>query len=96
MDIFDVNSKHVLNKSTEGMCLGDHCWIGYGCTIYKNGGLAKNSILAGSSVLTKKIEEENVAVAGNPAKIVKRNINWSSDSVEFFERSLHQGEVDSL
>ncbi len=36
------------------------------------------SIIGASSVVTKRFDENNIAIGGNPAKIIKRNINWSS------------------
>ena len=39
-----------------------------------------NSIVAHSAIVTKPFEERNVVIAGNPAKIVKRGINWNNAS----------------
>lgn len=66
----------VANHITKPLELGEHCWVGYGATLYKNTKLAKNSVVAGSSVVTKSFEQENIVIAGNPAKKIKENINW--------------------
>lgn len=85
--VFNKDTKKVLNfLPNRDLLIGEHSWIGYGCTIYKNGSLGKNSVLAGSSVLTKKIDAENVVVAGNPAKIIKTNIDWDSMTTEMFKQ----------
>ncbi len=38
--------------------------------------IADNSVVGSASVVTKKFDEENVVIAGNPAKICRRNIMW--------------------
>lgn len=57
--------------------IGNHCWVCSEATILKNGYLGNNCVLGYRSVLTKKVSAENNALyIGQPAKIVKRNINW--------------------
>ena len=38
--------------------------------------IADNSIVGWGSIVTKEFNEPNVIIAGIPAKIVKRGINW--------------------
>ena len=38
--------------------------------------ISRNSVVAYGSLVTKKFEQENVLLAGIPAKIVKENIYW--------------------
>jgi len=59
--------------------IGDRCWIGTNCYIMKNAGLARNTIVGSCSVVTKKFDTEYCAIAGNPAKIIKENIDWVED-----------------
>lgn len=61
------------NSSVE---IGDHVWIGHDVSIGKNVKIPSNSIIGFNSVVTKKFEEEYTAIAGNPAKVIKRNIVW--------------------
>ena len=42
----------------------------------KNVKIADNSIVGWGSIVTKEFNEPNVIIAGIPAKIVKRGINW--------------------
>jgi len=56
--------------------IGDHCWIGSHVQILKGVHVANNSVIAAGSVLTKSFEEENVLIAGNPAKIIRRGVKW--------------------
>lgn len=73
--IFDSNTLEDLDKS-DGVFIGNHVWIGEHCYIMKKAKIADNSIVGSMSVVTKKFDEQNVVIAGNPAKICKRNISW--------------------
>lgn len=86
--IFDDKSKQVLNYPAECLKIGNHCWIGYGAKILKGAGLKDNSILGAFSVLTNSIDESNVIVAGFPAKIIKKNINWSRQTIQEYEKDI--------
>lgn len=79
--ILDENGKRI-NKSKD-IVVGNHVWIGTKTILLKGSCLADNSILGAGSVLSKAITERNVAVAGNPAQIIKRNINWEKERIRF-------------
>lgn len=72
--IIDSDGKR-LNPS-ENIYIGNHVWVGTKVICLKGVHIADNCIVGAGSILTKKFNEENVIVAGNPAKIVKHNINW--------------------
>ncbi|HEL1969401.1 acyltransferase [Streptococcus suis] len=50
--------------------IGENCFIGARSVILYGVTIADNVIVAAGSVVTKSIDESNVIVAGNPAKIV--------------------------
>jgi acetyltransferase-like isoleucine patch superfamily enzyme len=54
--------------------VGDEVWIGNHVSIYKGSVIGNRSVIASNSVIKGKFDEENVLIAGNPAKIIKRNI----------------------
>lgn len=56
--------------------IGKHVWVGKDVKIGKNVKIADNSIVGWGSIVTKEFNEPNVIIAGVPAKIVKRGINW--------------------
>lgn len=62
-----------IGKSVE---IGNHVWVGRFVNILKNTKILDNSVIAIGSIVTKCFDEKNVVIAGNPAKIIKRNINW--------------------
>ena len=67
---------HEYYEPTEGISIGNHVWIGENAYINKRVKIANNSIVASNSCVTKKFEEENVVIAGVPAIIHARNVNW--------------------
>ena len=71
-----VQGDKVINDTPVKIELGPHCWIGYNCIFTKNAKCGKDTIIAAGSVVTREFLEGNVVLAGNPAKIVKKSINW--------------------
>lgn len=73
--VFDVDGNAInQGKSIE---IQDYVWIGKDAKIGKNTKISKHSVVQWSSVVTEKFEESNVIIEGNPAKIIKKEINWS-------------------
>lgn len=79
-----INSDHVASKfkgwrysKSAAIYIGENTWIGRDSTIMKGVNLGANSIVGACAVVTKSVES-NVVVAGNPAKVVKREIQDES------------------
>lgn len=73
--IIDLNTKK--EKCLSGyITIKDHVWVGLNATLLKNASINKNSIIGTSTVVAKAFNDTNIAIAGNPARIVQRNINW--------------------
>lgn len=62
---------------SEDIALGDHVWVGTKVTCLKGARVASNSILAACALVTGKFEEPHCTLAGVPAKVVKRDVDWS-------------------
>jgi acetyltransferase-like isoleucine patch superfamily enzyme len=56
--------------------IGEHVWIGANCVIMKGVSIADGCVIAANSVVTRSVEEKNILLAGHPAKIIKREIEW--------------------
>ncbi len=56
--------------------IGSHTWVGLRTLIMKGVNLAPNTVVGANSVVTKSYDESNAVLAGIPAKIVKKNVEW--------------------
>lgn len=90
--IYDIDNKEPLNAITKPIIIGNHCWLGHGSTLMKNCQLNNNTVVGTQSVVTKKFDEENIVVGGNPAKVIKRNCNWDRKSIYHYELAKKTGE----
>ena len=57
--------------------IGEHVWIGQGATILKGVTIGDGAIIAANAVVTKDVPEK-CAVGGNPAKMIRTDIEWQS------------------
>lgn len=60
----------------EEVVVGDHVWIGCRCLLNKGTRIASGSVVAAQSVVTGTFSQENVLLAGSPARIVGQGISW--------------------
>lgn len=72
--IFD-NEKKMVNESTE-VTIGKNVWIGARSFILKSASIEDGCIIGANTTLSKSFPDQNVIIAGNPPKIIKRNISW--------------------
>ena len=80
--IFDAETNELINK-VKGMNVGNHVWLCMNSTVLKNSFVPDNSVVGWGSVYSKNKETRtNCAFAGNPAKIVKENINWDKNGAK--------------
>lgn len=76
--VFLSGTKELLNWGKQ-IFIGNHVWLGMHSTVLKNSYIADNSIVGAYGVVAKQFKETGCVLAGNPAKVVKRGINWSPD-----------------
>lgn len=87
IDLRTGDSHSIVNENgdrinpSKNIKIGKHCWVGHGATILKGVILPNNSIVATKAVVTKPFDNEGVILAGNPAKIVKENIDWKFERI---------------
>lgn len=83
--IFDINTGKIYNATLHQVRINNHCWLCSSCLILKGAVIPKNSIVAARSTVTKSFDgEENILIAGNPAVIKKREINWSIKAPSYY------------
>lgn len=67
--------------------IGNHVWIGKDVKICKNAQISDNSIVGFNAVVASKFTQPNIVITGNPAKMVKENINWNRLSPQNYQLS---------
>lgn len=65
-------------RTAKPVWIGDNVWIGYRAMILKGVTIGNGSIVAANAVVTKDVPPHCI-VAGNPAKVIRNNINWRQD-----------------
>ena len=75
--IFDKNGNRI-NKA-EDICIGDHVWVGHRALMLKGSVIGCDSVIGSGAVVTRKFAQNNVAIGGNPAKIIKEYIHWEHE-----------------
>ncbi|MDI9873364.1 acyltransferase [Flectobacillus rivi] len=76
--IRDSDNHDILNIShekTKPIIIGNHVWIGMNVTILKGVHIGDGAIIAAGAVVTSNVPEKSI-VAGVPAKVITRNIEW--------------------
>lgn len=80
--VIDLNSNKVrLGKTLE---IGNRVWVATDVKIGRNVKIPNNCIVSWGSVVNGKFEQEHTVIAGNPAKIVKENIDWHPDLPQYY------------
>lgn len=60
---------------TQPVIIGNHVWIGMNVTILKGVTIGDGAIIAAGSVVNKNVLS-NTLVAGIPAKLIKKDVEW--------------------
>ncbi|WP_173272475.1 acyltransferase [Thiosulfatimonas sediminis] len=58
------------------LIVGDHVWIAARAFLSKNTVIPNNCVIGACSFVNKAFTEENTIIAGSPAKVVKRGVDW--------------------
>lgn len=78
--ILDADSRQRINPSGD-IVISNHVWVGMDVTICKGVEIGDNVIVGRKSVVTKSVEQTNVAVAGVPAKVVREGVDWDYNRI---------------
>jgi acetyltransferase-like isoleucine patch superfamily enzyme len=84
VDIRNTDSHSIYDNHTDtdeqinfakSVKIGDHVWLGARSMILKGVVIGEGSIVGAGSVVTQSVESRAIA-AGNPAKVIRKNIYW--------------------
>ncbi len=73
-DIYNVDGG-LINADKE-IYIGEKVWIGTRSSILKGSVIPNNCIVAANALIAKEYHLENSILAGNPAKLIKKDIFW--------------------
>lgn len=76
-----IDSERLRTNPSNDVKIGNHVWIGEGAVLLKGIQVLDNSIVGTRSVVTKPFYETNIIIAGTPAKIIRRDINWLRERI---------------
>lgn len=71
---FDVDGK--LSEFSNGITIGNHCFIGSNASVLKGTSIADNAVIASHAVVSGKLLESSALYAGVPAIIKRHNIKY--------------------
>lgn len=75
--IYDKEGR-IINCASD-IKIGNHVWICSNVKIGKNTQIGNNCVIGYGSVVTRRFTEENAVIAGNPARIAKKDIRWGRE-----------------
>lgn len=84
LHMLDYDGRNEAEKNRVGIYIGDNVWIGSRVSIYKGAKIPNGTIVAANTVVKDCFEEENILLAGNPARIIKRNVRWWSENEDSY------------
>lgn len=76
--IFDLETGKRRNMF-KNITIGNHVWVGKGVSIWGGAVIPDNCILGAATVTSGKFTEKNCILAGNPARVIRKNIVWARD-----------------
>lgn len=74
--VIDLETGNRLNTPAD-VIIGDHVWVGVGVILNKGTVIPNDTIVGAGAFVNKPFEEEHTAIAGAPAKVVRRGVTWN-------------------
>ena len=62
--------------------LGDRVWIGANVTVLKGTSIGDGCVVAAGAVVSGAFDEPHCLIAGNPARVVRREVRWAVNADE--------------
>ena len=77
--LIDKNSGEILNNKQNTVKISKHVWVGRGAVICKGVEIPANCVIGTRALVTKSFSEENIILAGIPARIIKHDVLWDRE-----------------
>lgn len=77
--IVNIQGKRI--NPSKDIIIRDHTWIGTETIIMKGVIINENSVIGAGSIVSSKEFSSNAIIAGNPAKVIKREISWKRERI---------------
>ncbi len=68
-----------------GISIGSGVWIGARATILSGASIPDGCVIAAGAVVAGRFDEPRTLIAGNPARVVRRDVSWRLDAPDFLE-----------
>lgn len=88
IDVRTGDSHSIISKNTGGrlnhardIIFGNHVWVASHCIFTKGACMSSHSVVGTGSLVNKVFKESNVVVAGHPARIINRNVDWLRERI---------------
>lgn len=75
-DFHDLNYEGRKEIEDPRIRIGSHVWIGSRVSVLKGAVIPDGCVVAANSVVNKVFTEKNCLLAGNPAKVIRRDVSW--------------------
>ena len=92
--IISTEDETVLNRP-ENITIGNHVWFGFQAIALKGAIIPDGCVVGLRSVVTRGNFEENSVLAGQPAKMIRKNIKWSHANTDSFLAAEEQCGTES-
>lgn len=73
--VLDMQGRRI--NDSRDITLGDHVWVGTKVTCLKGAAVADHCIIGACALVAGKHTEPNCVLAGVPAKVTRRDVDWS-------------------
>lgn len=77
-DFHQISLGNGEQNNNKPIIINDNVWVGFNTIILKGVEIASGSIIGAGSVVTKSCLKEKSIYAGNPAKLIKSDIEWNT------------------
>ena len=77
--ILDMEGRRT--NASKDIILENHVWVGIKVICMKGTYVSRNSIIAAGAVVSGKFMEPNCIIGGLPAKVIKRDIEWTGKRI---------------